>query len=386
MAEPYIYIACPWNPNGGGMFKVADYLVQAQARPTPNGAARLRPLDTRGDRSALFSAWVLLIAIARIIFGRLGGGLVGVHVNMAERLSFVRKGMIVVTCRSLGLPVVLHLHAAQLHHAYRRWPAPLQSIARWVMARASVVVVLGEASRRFVVQEMRVPAERVEVLINGVPANVEARRVAGPGRRRMLFVGNLDERKGVSDLLAAVARCASARNGALDVLILGGGDVAGYEAKARALGVGSHVRFGGWADQSRLAIERAMADVLVLPSYDEGLPLVILEAMASGLAVICTPVGEIGSTFVDGRQALFVQPGDIDGIAAAIDRVLGDDRLRERLEQAGMRDWEERFSMERFFRNLSAIHLRTFGIAAAWPPDHASGAKPTPKAAVRELA
>ncbi len=56
----YIYIACPWTPVGGGMYKVADYLIQSQARETPPDAAQLRPLDTRGGGSALASSWVLL--------------------------------------------------------------------------------------------------------------------------------------------------------------------------------------------------------------------------------------------------------------------------------------------------------------------------------------
>ena len=59
VAGRYIYIACPWTPKGGGMFKVADYLIQAQNVTATNGYAELRPLDTRGDGSAAFSMLVL---------------------------------------------------------------------------------------------------------------------------------------------------------------------------------------------------------------------------------------------------------------------------------------------------------------------------------------
>ena len=80
----YIYIACPWTPVGGGMFKVADYLIQAQASDTPAHAAELRALDTRGGAHAFFSLWVLLTALGKLVRGRLQGRLAGVHVNMAE--------------------------------------------------------------------------------------------------------------------------------------------------------------------------------------------------------------------------------------------------------------------------------------------------------------
>ena len=100
----FIYIACPWTPVGGGMFKVCDYLLQSQSLHPAESAARLRPLDSRGGASAVFSLWVLTVALAKILWGRIQGRLAGVHVNMGPRLSLFRKGLIVVTCRALGHP------------------------------------------------------------------------------------------------------------------------------------------------------------------------------------------------------------------------------------------------------------------------------------------
>ena len=117
----HIFIACPWNPNGGGMFKVADYLIQCQHAVVKGGAEEhvaLCALDTRGEGSALASMGMLVLALARIAKNRISGQLKGVHVNMAERLSLFRKAVVVVFSRAIGLPVVLHLHAAQLHHFY----------------------------------------------------------------------------------------------------------------------------------------------------------------------------------------------------------------------------------------------------------------------------
>src|ERR1700757_2343315 len=103
--DRYIYIAVPWSPAGGGMYKVADYLIRAQAAKTPDHAAQLRPLDTRGPGAAWASFGSLAKAMAKIVRGKIDGGLAGVHVNMAERLSLFRKGMIVITCYLLRVPV-----------------------------------------------------------------------------------------------------------------------------------------------------------------------------------------------------------------------------------------------------------------------------------------
>ncbi|CAN7186501.1 glycosyltransferase family 4 protein [Polaromonas sp. LjRoot131] len=362
----YIYIACPWTPLGGGMFKVADYLIQAQASSASLAsaeAAELRPLDTRGGANALYSFWVLATALARIARGRLSGRLAGVHVNMAERLSLFRKGAVIAACRALGVPVVLHLHAAQLHHFYQSLPRPLRALTRWVFSLPASVVVLGSAARRFVIEELGVAPERVDIVINGVPEPTHARRVAGDSAmQRVLFVGNLSERKGVTDLLQALA-LPGLDTARLEVTLAGGGDVEAYEAKARQLGIDSFARFAGWSDQQQVARLMARADVLVLPSYDEGLPLVILEALANGVAVVCSPVGEIPSVLSDGANALFVQPGDVAGIAAGLRRVLQDAELRAALERNGRALYEQTFSIAHFFASVAHIHQRDFGVA-----------------------
>ena len=362
--NPYIYIACPWTHKGGGMFKVADYLIQSQVVPAPPQHARLVPLDTRGGRGALFSFWVLLTAILRLIAGRINGQLAGVHVNMAERLSVFRKGSIVAVSRLLGIPVVLHLHAAQLHHFYPGLPAPLRALIRWIFSLADCCLVLGNTSRDFVINELKVPPEKIEIVINGVPAPTLPRRLRHrDDPRRILFLGNLSERKGVSDLLHALA--IPGFNDNLVVSIAGSGDIAGYTDLAEQLKIDSFVRFEGWADQAKAAELIAAADVLVLPSYDEGLPLVILEALANSVAVVCTPVGEIPSALSDGVNAHFVTPGDINSIAAGLHKTINDEAFRQRLEQNGRASYEAEFSMARFFANLAAIHQRVFGVAAA---------------------
>lgn len=360
--DRYIYIACPWTPVGGGMFKVADYLIQSQANGPGAPAAQLRPLDTRGGAHAVFSLWILLTALAKLVRGRFEGGLAGVHVNMGERMSLFRKAAIVLMCRALGVPVVLHLHA-QMRPFYAALPAPLQRLTRWVFSLPASVVVIGNAARRFVTRELGVPPDRVEIVINGVPEPIEARRTPEPGgMQRVLFVGRLCEAKGVSDLLAALARPGfdTAR---LEVTLAGGGDIAGYRAQAQALGVERVVRFEGWCDQAKVARLMAASDVLVLPSHDEVLPLVILEALAHGVAVVCTPIGEIPSVLADGVNAYFVMPGDVNGLASALQDLLRRPELLEALGRNGRALYERQFSLARFCANVARIHQRRFGVA-----------------------
>ena len=359
----YIFIASPWTAMGGGMFRVGEYLLQAQKSEVPPEAAELRALETRGAAGALFSLWVLTTALVKIVRGRVSGQLVGVHVNMAERLSIVRKGAVIVLSRALGIPVVLHLHAAELHHTYPRLPRPLQAMTRWVFSLPASCVVLGTAAQRFVIDELRVPSSRVEIVFNGVPAPTVPRRLVKENAvKRLLFVGNLSERKGVTDLLKALSR-PGFEDFPLELVFAGDGDIAGYQAKANALGLEKKVRFAGWVGQAEVADLMAQADLLVLPSYDEGLPLVILEALGNGVAVVCTPVGEIPSVLQHGITACLVEPGDVNGLAASIQSLLRQPELIQALEKNGKALYEQKFSLSRFFFNIAQIHKRSFGVS-----------------------
>ncbi|WP_324916095.1 glycosyltransferase family 4 protein [Ramlibacter sp.] len=371
----FIYIAVPWTPVGGGMFKVADYLIQSQA--AGEGGPVLRPLDTRGSGSAAASMLQVLRAVGRLVRARLGGRLAGVHVNMAERLDFVRESIVLVACRALGVPTVLHLHAAQLHHSYARFPRPVRALVRWIFSLPRACVVLGKVSAGFVTDDLGVPAHKVEVVINGVPEPAAPRRRArGRHEAQVLFVGNLSERKGVSDLLQALAQPALA-DVPLQLTLAGGGDIAGYAAQAARLRVSHKVRFFGWADQEQLGELLADADALVLPSYDEGLPLAILEALAHGVAVVCTPVGEIPHVLAHQRDACFVDPGDPASIARGLAQVLTTHELREQLERNGRALHEAHFSLARFAAGVARIHQRQFGLSAhPQPPAAAEGARP----------
>jgi glycosyltransferase involved in cell wall biosynthesis len=316
--------------------------------------------------------------LVKLVRGRISGHLAGVHVNMAERLSLFRKSVVIVTCRTLGIPVVLHLHAAQLHHFYRELPFPLQGLTRWVFSLPASCLVLGSAAQHFVTETLKVPSNRVEVIINGVPEPSHKRRMASENAiQKVLFLGNLSQRKGVLDLLQALA-LPGFEPSRLEVIFAGGGDVSLYLAKARQLGVDGFVRFAGWSDQQQVAQMMAQTDVLILPSYDEGLPLVILEALANGVAVVCSPVGEIPSVLSDGVNASFVQPGDIPGIAAAIQHVLREPAYRQTLERNGRTLYERRFSLTQFFSSIAKIHQRHFGMASQQLKDPIATQKAVP--------
>jgi glycosyltransferase involved in cell wall biosynthesis len=293
-------------------------------------------------------------------------------VNMAEKLSLLRKGTVVVACWALGVPVVIHLHV-MMYRYYHALPSPLRRLTRWMFSLADGVVVIGPVTRRFVLEELGVPARRIDIVINGVPGPAQAPpphdRV---GPRRVLFVGRLCERKGVSVLLKALAKSGFTPSQA-EVTLAGNGDVDLYRKQAHRLGLDPLLKFPGWCDQEQVIELLKHADLLVLPSNDEVLPLVILEALASGVPVLTTPVGEVPSVLSDWKNVVFVPVGDVDALAHALRQMLSDDALLDTLSRNGRILYERQFSLPQFFNSVARIHRRHFGVAAQLaeqPPAH----------------
>jgi len=166
-----------------------------------------------------------------------------------------------------------------------------------------------------------------------------AERAARGGGAGGLFVGNILRAKGVDVLLRALAAC---RGDWETFHFVGAGpDTEAMGALARRLDLGDRVEWAGRQPGREVAAWMRSADFLVLPSLSEGRPNVVLEAMASGLAVVASRVGGVPHLIDDGRTGLIVEPGDVAGLAAAIARVGRDADLRSALGRQARRHIED---------------------------------------------
>jgi glycosyltransferase involved in cell wall biosynthesis len=168
-----------------------------------------------------------------------------------------------------------------------------------------------------------------------------------------VFVGNIIAHKGLHVALEALSTLGTGWR----LRVAGSGpDEARCRLLAGRLGLGAQVEFLG--RQSAQAVERILgdSDVLVLPSEMEGLPYVILEAMASSLPVVSSGVFGIPEAVVDGETGLLVPPRDPAALAAALARLIGNADLRARMGANARRRFEERFTLERQVRAMSFLY------------------------------
>lgn len=347
------------------MGRVKDYMLQTP--PDAAGQYHFAPLVTRDGRGVGFSVVLLIGAMLRLVsaaFKKQGALL---HVNMGDRGSVMRKGALLLLAHKLGMKTVLHLHAAELEQFYAASSPLRRRLIRRPFLAADCIIVLGNRYRRWLQTEIGIPAERIRILNNGVAAPHVDRAAAASGEpQTILFLGNLIERKGVSDLLHALKAMPSG-TGAWRAVLAGGGDIEGYRELAQDLGIADRIDFAGWVDRPRAIDLITRASMLVLPSYDEGLPLVILEAMGMGLPVICTPVGVIPEVLNDGETVLFVEPGDRPALAKQMARLLSDPNLQAGLSARAVDLFDRQFSLQAFQSSLIAIYRECCGIDYVLP-------------------
>lgn len=155
------------------------------------------------------------------------------------------------------------------------------------------------------------------------PSRYEARERSDRGQH-ILFVGRLVPVKGVSLLLDAFARVAQIHVDARLTIIGDGVERANLEGRCRGLGISSRVDFKGYLNQQEVAEQLRNADLFVLPSYAEGLPVVLMEAMATGVPVIATRIAGIPELVQDGVTGRLVNAGDLERLVQSISDHLSD--------------------------------------------------------------
>jgi glycosyltransferase involved in cell wall biosynthesis len=273
---------------------------------------------------------------------------------------FLSSGFALLCARALGRPLLHVEHGSDYVQLSGRGPRLAARaydlvLGRLLLRHANAVVAVSDAAAGFV---RRLSGRDVVVVRRGIAlarldgaAPDPALLQWAAGRPVVSFVGRLIDGKGVPDLLQAFA----ALNGEQAVVcVVGDGPRrAELESLAGRLGISERVLFLGYVPEPRVWSLIQAADVVVNPSYTEGLPTSVLEAAVMGKAVLASDVGGTPEIVSDGRGAVLVKARDVEGLRAGLEALLGDPELRTRLgngareEARGRFDWSscaERFA------------------------------------------
>jgi glycosyltransferase involved in cell wall biosynthesis len=329
----------------------------------------LRIVDTYGAALSAATAVHFLRAAVEVVWHTRRGRVAAVHIHMAARGSTVRKGVIAHLAKWSGVPVLLHLHGSRLDEFHAGLPDWGRRMLRRTLASADCIVAPGRYWRDVLVDTVGLDPATIQIVSNAAAGPSEVPRRPQRPTCELLFLGNLSGRKGLPELLEALADPALAALG-WRLRIAGDGDPAPFAARAAELGLGNRVAFLGWRSEADVRALLADSDVFVLPSHNEGLSIALLEAMAHGCAVVTTPVGATLDALIDGECALLVPVGDRHRLATALCRAIADPELRAALQTGARRRWREHFDIADHCRQIQALYRQLCDPA----PHHAHAA------------
>lgn len=323
-----------------------------------------RYVVTHRDGSAMTKIWTFTRGSLLFVFALMRSRPKVVHLHSASDTSFIRKAMLLWAARLASVPVVMHIHGSNFNEWYEKSPRVIQRGVVATLAKASAVVALGDG--RAAGLRQIAPNARIAVIPNAVRL---ARPIsaAAPGEPvHVVFVGRIGDRKGTFRLLdawAALSQEIGVGFGKSAVLtIAGDGEVDRARRRVDELGLEDSVAVRGWLSENEVGALLDSAQVLVLPSRNEGQPMAVLEAMARGLCIVASGVGGL-TDMLGGGAGVIVAPDDIDAIASALRLVVGDNELRAKYGAAAYSRAMDRFDVESVWRQLDSLYCEVAGCA-----------------------
>jgi glycosyltransferase involved in cell wall biosynthesis len=334
----------------GGVAAVERVIVERLA-----GRIALRHVATMEDGPLLRKLAVFARAIYALQRALRTPGPLVVHIHFASRGSALRKVILAWMTVHAQRPLILHAHGGAFDAFFRRLPAMARRMLSDVFQRADRFVVLSDRWKTFYEEECELSPSQVLVLPNParVPLEIPDRRARA--RVQFLFLGRICESKGAFDAIRAFARLPVHERERARLVLAGDGDVAG--ARKLAASLDATVTVLPWVDSRRRDALLAASDVFVLPSYREGLPMAMLEAMASGMPVIVTPVGGIPDVVRDGVEGSVVVPGDIVQLSLAMRPLISDSAYRWELGRHAL-ERARQFDADAYARSLLGLYRR----------------------------
>ena len=278
------------------------------------------------------------------------------HVHMSYKGSFYRKFIIVKTSKIFKKKVVLHLHGSEFKEFYNSSNNILKKLIKNIFESSDCVIVLGEEWYKLILNIA--PTANIKIFNNAV--KIPNLNVTWNKKEiKVLFLGVLIKRKGVDDLIEAIKILEQKniiKNRNIKFIIAGTGkEEYKLKEKAKLYKLENCIDFVGWVNGKEKEKLLKESQVFVLPSYNEGLPVAILEAMAYGIPVISTNVGSIEEV-VNNDNGFIIKPGSINDLAYSIEKLTENEEKWNKKSNLSRKTICKMFDEKIYFENIINLY------------------------------
>lgn len=271
-----------------------------------------------------------------------------VHIHSASYGSFLRKSFVLKIAKLFGKKAIFHIHGAEFDLFYQKFPDFFKKYITNILNNADTLIVLSKQWREKI---SKISSNKnVKILYN--PTVIKELNHVPSDTARFLFMGRIEKRKGVYEIIE------SGKYVKDNVIInlYGDGNTTEFERIIKENNLEDKIKIKGWISGDKKDEIYYTSDALLLPSFNEGLPMSILEAMAYGLPVISTPVGGISEAVEDGLNGFLVSPGNAGALAEKINLLANDKALREKMGMESYRLAKEKFDINVIIKQLREIY------------------------------
>jgi len=340
----------------GGIRSVVDSYIYDGLLPAWNGVVLFTHISGISVAKIGFGLEKLFVFFYYVIFKKVRL----IHCHVSSYGSFWRKAVFAKLAKALGMPVILHMHGGRFELFYESSSSPFKKAISNVLNNVDRVIVLSSYWESFIKGIAK--QSNIFVLPNHVRVPHIDKTLPKDNVIRLVFLGFISENKGVFDLLPAfqaVLNSLVQKN--IHLTIAGNGEIDEAKKIVGQLGINSYVDVVGWIDTIQAQELLETADIFVLPSYHEGMPVSVLEAMAWALPVITTPVGAIPELIQNGKNGMLVSPGDQAEFTKAILALCTDSDLRHALGKNARQTIIDKYSDQVVLPRLNSLYRELIG-------------------------
>lgn len=282
-----------------------------------------------------------------------------VHIHMSYRGSYTRAKAIHKLCLKYKILTIIHLHGSEFEKWFNSCNEKKQKEIRQFMRETGAFIVLGDKWNETI---KRIEPDCNTMVVENAIKIPEYKAKLEKGKCRFLFMGVLIKRKGVQDLIKA-AKQVLEKHPEINICyeIAGTGEEENnLKELVKKNKLEKYFEFTGWIDGKKKEECYKRSTVMVLPSYNEGLPIAILEAISYGLPVIATDVGDIAAAVHNGKNGYLISPGDINALADSIVKIC-DEMHYKTFSDYSKRLAQDKFDENKFFNIFSEIYHKNYG-------------------------
>lgn len=339
----------------GGMSTVVKSYLDYPFTPS----IKITYIASHSEKGKIYNSFFFAKSLLNILYRLIITRPTIVHLHMSDKGSFFRKYIIYKVAKLFKRKVIIHAHGGDFKGFYLRMPLIIKWLINSMLKNTDVVIALGNKWKETLLEIE--PKANVLILMNSVPMPVYKEKKTDSQFFRILFLAVLTDRKGILDLIQAsipVVSKMKEQNKTILFEIAGDGELM---EKAKEL-VTTHrlteyYRFHGWIEEKEREELLRNSDLFVLPSYHEGLPMSILEAISYGLPVVSTNVGSVDEAVINGQNGYMIEPGDVHSLSERMLDALNNPSLKE-MGNYSRKLAERKFSDEQYFKQVEALYLQ----------------------------